>query len=73
LTPQFVAPAKSVIDDLLAQAQAGDVPNDQILASAEEFLKRIPELAASTDVSEVADALEKAMTAAAEKTLSGAS
>ena len=71
LTEQFVAPAKSVIDDLLAQARAGDLTNAQLAASAEEFLKRIPELAASTDVSEVADALQKAMTATVEATLSG--
>jgi hypothetical protein len=71
LTAQFVAPAKNVIDDLLTQAQSGDVTNEQLAASAEEFLKRIPELAASTDVSEVADALEKAMRAAVEATVSG--
>lgn len=71
LTAQFVAPAKTVIDDLLAQAQSGDVTNEQLLASAQEFLNRIPELAASTDVSEVADALEKAMRDAVETTLAG--
>jgi Protein of unknown function (DUF935) len=71
LTAQFVAPAKSVIDDLLAQAQKGDVTNEQLAASAEEFLKRIPEIAETTDVSEVADALEKAMRGAVEATVSG--
>lgn len=71
LTAQFVAPAKNVIDDLLAKARSGAVSNEDLAASAEEFLKRIPELAASTDVSEVADALEKAMRSAAEATLVG--
>jgi phage gp29-like protein len=71
LTEQFVAPAKDVIDSLLAQAQKGDVTNEQLVASAEDFLKRIPELAVSTDVSEVADALEKAMRNAVEATVSG--
>ncbi|MCA1660116.1 MAG: DUF935 domain-containing protein, partial [Verrucomicrobiaceae bacterium] len=73
LTAQFVAPANSVIDQLLALAQSGEVTSEQLLASAEEVLKRIPEIAETTDVSEVAAALEKAMTAAAEKTLTGAS
>lgn len=71
LTAQFVAPAKNVIDDLLAQSQKGEVSNEQLLASAEEFLKNIPELAASTDVSEIADALEKAMRGAVEATVAG--
>ncbi|HWM26593.1 MAG TPA: DUF935 family protein [Chthoniobacterales bacterium] len=71
LTTQFVAPARTVIDELLALAQSGDVTDAQLLASAEEVLKRIPELAESTDVSEIAEALEKAMALAAEKTLAG--
>jgi phage gp29-like protein len=71
LTEAFVRPAKGVIDELLAKAQSGVVSDDELLASAEELLKRIPELAASTDVSEVADALTSAMQAAAEATLVG--
>jgi hypothetical protein len=71
LTAQFVAPAKKVIDELLAAAQSGDVTNEALLAKAEDFLKLLPEIAESADVTEVAAAMEKALTAAAEKTLAG--
>jgi hypothetical protein len=71
LTAQFVAPAKGVIDELLAKAQSGAVTNEDLAAAAEEFLKRIPEIAETTDVTEVAAALEKAMRDAAEATLAG--
>jgi hypothetical protein len=71
LTAAFVAPARSVIDNLLAQAQSGEVSNEQLAAAAEEFLKRIPEIAETTDVTEVATALENAMRSAAEATLAG--
>jgi hypothetical protein len=61
VTPEFVAPAKSVIDDLIAKAQSGDISKKDLLAAATEALKRMPELALQTDVSGVADALQSAL------------
>ncbi len=64
VTPEFVAPAKSVIDELIALAQAGPITPAELEKAAAAALKRLPELALRTDVSGVAGALEAALTQA---------
>lgn len=69
VTPEFVAPAQSVFDSLLAKAEDGTVTDEELLASADELLAALPDLARQSDVSGVADAMAAAMQAAMEKTL----
>jgi hypothetical protein len=72
VAPQFVAPGKAIIDNLLSLASNDQVGVDELTAAAEDLLKTIPELAAQTDVGAIVDALQAAMQAAAEETLGGA-
>lgn len=69
VTPEFVAPAQSVFDELLTKAADGSVSNEELLASAHELLRKLPALATQSDVTAVADALQGAMQQAVEKTL----
>jgi hypothetical protein len=71
IAPEFVAPAKQIIDDLIAKAGDDSLSVDDLLAAAEEMIKKAPELAAQTDAGSLADALQSAMQTAAEETLSG--
>lgn len=69
VTPEFVAPAQSVFDALLEKAEDGAVTDDELMASADELLAALPDLARQSDVSGVADAMQAAMKQAMEKTL----
>jgi hypothetical protein len=72
VAPEFVAPAKTIIDDLIALAADDKVGLDELTAAAERMLKDLPELAAQSDLGSVIDALQFAMQTAAEATLTGA-
>ncbi len=69
VTPAYLAPAQAALDDLLAQAADGELSNDELLASAEEFLAALPGLAKKMDATGIAAALEAAMRTAAEEAL----
>lgn len=71
VTPEFVAPAKSVIDELIARAQSGPITAEDLQKAAEATLKRMPELALQTDISGVTQALQAAMFAAANPSAGG--
>lgn len=66
VTPEFLAPAQSALDALLAKAADGNVSDAELLASAQELLDQLPELAAKMDVTGIAAGLEAAMRTAAE-------
>jgi hypothetical protein len=72
VAPEFVAPARSLINRLLAEAQREDLSDDELLAAAQQMLDQLPELAQTMDVTGVAAALQKSMAEAVEKTLTGA-
>jgi len=71
VAPEFVAPGKKIIDDLIALAANNELGVDELTSAAEAMLQDIPELAAQSDLGSVIDALQAAMTAATEATLSG--
>lgn len=71
VAPEFVAPGRQVLEELLAKAGDDSLGVDDLIAAAEEMINKIPELAAQVDVGTLADALQSVMQAAAEKTLSG--
>jgi hypothetical protein len=68
ISPEFIAPARDVIVDLLTQAQSGAVTDEQLRASAEQIIKAIPDLALLTDISGVADALNNVLHATVAET-----
>jgi hypothetical protein len=72
VAPEFVAPGKKIIDDLIALAADNKLGVDGLAAAAEKMLKDLPELAAQSDLGSVIDALQSAMQTAAEATLTGA-
>lgn len=71
VAPQFVAPGAAIIERLLAQAADDSLGVEDLMASAEELLQTLPELAAQASIDDVVDALQAAMRAAAEATLTG--
>jgi phage gp29-like protein len=71
VAPQFLAPGKSIIDNLLARAADDSISVDELTAAAEDLLKTLPELAEQTDLGSVIDALQAEMQKAAEATLAG--
>lgn len=70
--PQFIAPAKSLIDQILALAEDGSLDENDLLTAATQILDKAPEIAMQHDVSAVADALAKTMEGEVVKTLTGA-
>jgi phage gp29-like protein len=69
VTPEYLAPAQTALDDLIAKAADGQLTNAELLASAEDFLSALPELAKKMDATGVAASLEAAMRTAAEQAL----
>lgn len=67
VTPEYLAPAEDALQQLITDAQDGELTNEELLARGEELLKSLPGLAQKMDVTGIAAALEKAMQDAAEK------
>lgn len=67
VTPEFIAPAASVIDELIALAQKGPLTPDELNQAAQSILEKMPALALKTDVTGVAAALETALTQTVEQ------